>query len=140
MYLWRRPIRLRYFNGADKLTINVGVKGGMLTILKVQISDITWRNITGTSRYNVASSIHCSNEVPCPGLKFDNVNITSLNASMGLPSPEMLYLCANIVDQNSTGINATNIPCNGFDPNDFPQQLTSNYQVFSNGSVEPIYS
>ena len=94
---------------------------------QVQISDITWQNITGTSRYDIAGSIHCSASVPCPGLKFIDVNITSVNASMGLPTPPEKYLCANIVGQNATGANSTGIPCGGFAPNNFPQQLTMNY-------------
>lgn len=95
--------------------------------IQFQISDITWQNITGTSRYDVAASIHCSSKVPCPGLKFIDVNITTPNSSRGLPSPGELYLCGNIVGQNETGANATGIPCNGFAPNNFPQQLTQNY-------------
>ena len=94
---------------------------------QVQISNITWQNITGTSRYDVAGSIHCSLEAPCDGLKFIDVNITSLNSSMGLPSPPELFLCANIIGQNATGVNATGIPCNAYAPNDFPQQLSMNY-------------
>ena len=95
---------------------------------KVQISDITWQNITGTSRYDVAGSIHCSSAAPCPDLHFIDVNITSVNATLGLPNFNVttkgeLFLCANIVNQNTT----SGIPCNGFAPNDFPQQLTMNY-------------
>ena len=32
---------------------------------RLKISDITWENITGTSRYNVAAAIYCSRGVPC---------------------------------------------------------------------------
>ncbi|KAF2233654.1 glycoside hydrolase family 28 protein [Viridothelium virens] len=106
---------------------NSGEADSVCDTSTVQISDITWQNITGTSRYDVAGSIHCSASRPCPGLKFIDVNITSVNASMGLPTPPELYLCANIVGQNATGANSTGIPCNGFAPNNFPQQLTMNY-------------
>ncbi|KAI4922684.1 hypothetical protein J4E90_001117 [Alternaria incomplexa] len=32
---------------------------------RLKISDITWENITGTSRYNVAAGIYCSRGAPC---------------------------------------------------------------------------
>ncbi|KAF6234758.1 hypothetical protein HO173_006978 [Letharia columbiana] len=94
----------------------------------VQISDITWQNISGTSSYDVAASIHCSSSVPCPGLEFVDVNITSVNATRGLRDSNVgtvgeRYLCANIVNENTT----SGIPCDGWAPSDFPQRLTMNY-------------
>ncbi|KAJ9303438.1 CAZyme family GH28 [Paecilomyces variotii] len=92
-----------------------------------QISDVTWENFTGTSKYDVIASIHCGAKVPCPGLKFININIETLNASLGLPSKQPVYQCANIVNQNATGVNSTGIPCNAWAPGDFPETPTHNY-------------
>ncbi|KAM0800807.1 putative exo-polygalacturonase [Usnea florida] len=96
----------------------------------LQLSDITWQNITGTTSYNVAASIHCSLAAPCPGLTFTDVNLESVNASRGLPSfnasdPRLgeRYLCANIVNENTT----SGIPCDGWAPDNFPQRVTMNY-------------
>ncbi|KIW77231.1 hypothetical protein Z517_09677 [Fonsecaea pedrosoi CBS 271.37] len=95
---------------------------------ELQISDVTWQNITGTSHFDVASIIHCSPLVPCPGLKFIDVNITTVNASLGRPSLPQVNLCANMVNQNvTTGENATGIPCHGFAPNDMPNVLYRNW-------------
>ena len=95
---------------------------------QLRISDIVWQNITGTSTYDVASSIHCSSSAPCDGLSFIDVDLTSVNASENMPNhgagtTEELYLCANIVNQNTT----SGIPCNGWAPNNFPHRLTRNY-------------
>lgn len=66
------------------------------------ISDITWENITATATYQLAS-IHCSKLVPCT-LQWRNVNITSSR-------PDATVQCANIQNQNITGISGPNIPC-----------------------------
>ncbi|KAK7961311.1 hypothetical protein LTR80_006266 [Exophiala xenobiotica] len=95
---------------------------------KLQISNITWENVTGTSHFDVASIIHCSPLVPCPGMKFIDVNITTVNASLGKPSLPQVNLCANMIDQNATtGDLATGIPCHGFAPNDVPNVLYRNW-------------
>ncbi|KAI1079365.1 glycoside hydrolase family 28 protein [Whalleya microplaca] len=83
---------------------------------RIPISDIRWINVTGTSRYNIASAIHCSASVPCTGLSFENVSITSLDGST-----DVKYLCSNIEDQANTGI-----PCTGTCPANWPQQLDGN--------------
>lgn len=100
----------------------------MLTFVQFQVSDVTWQNISGTSHYDVLSSIHCSPLVPCPGLKFIDVNLETVNASLNEPSLPPVQLCANIVDQNATsGVNATGIPCHGFAPNNMPNVLYRNW-------------
>lgn len=96
-------------------------------VTQMQISNITWENVRGTSRYDLASSIHCVPQHPCPNMKFINVDITSVNASKGLPSLPIIYQCANIVDQNATGEAATGIPCNAWAPADTPQDLKGNF-------------
>jgi len=60
--------------------------------------------------------------VPCPGLRFIDVNITSVNASQGKPSLPQLTLCANLLGGGDTGI-----PCNGFAPNNMPNVLYRNW-------------
>lgn len=92
-----------------------------------QISDVTWENFTGTSKYNVIASVHCGAKVPCPGLKFLDINIQTLNSSLGLPSKSTLYQCANLVNQNATGVNRTGIPCNAYAPGNFPETPTHDY-------------
>ncbi len=85
---------------------------------KMQISNITWQNFTGTSRYNIAASLHCAKSHPCPAIFFQDVNITSVNATHGLnPFNTTLrnevYQCANIKNQNTT----SDIGCNHWAPN-----------------------
>ncbi|KAI0452255.1 glycoside hydrolase family 28 protein [Xylaria acuta] len=83
---------------------------------RLKISDIRWINITGTSRYNIASAIHCSGAAPCDGFKFENVNITNKD---GRTTDK--YLCSNIANQAQSGI-----PCTGTCPASWPQQLSGN--------------
>ncbi|QKX53026.1 uncharacterized protein TRUGW13939_00097 [Talaromyces rugulosus] len=93
---------------------------------KLQIEDVSWVNFTGTSRYNIAASLYCSDEVPCPGIKFDNVSIQSVNETLGLPLwnttlQDEVYQCTNLVGQNSSGI-----PCNHVAPNNYSQTVREN--------------
>ncbi|KAI4148248.1 MAG: hypothetical protein LQ340_005159 [Diploschistes diacapsis] len=94
---------------------------------KMQVSDITWQNFTGTSRYNIAASLFCTSIHGCPNIFFKDVNVTSVNASLGLPLSgtalqQEVYQCANIVNQNTT----SGIPCNRLAPDDFGQTVTMN--------------
>ena len=94
---------------------------------KMQISNITWQNFTGTSRYNIAASLFCTSLHPCPDIYFENVNITSVNASLGLPlsgttMQDEVYQCANVVNENTT----SGIPCNRLAPDNFGQTVTGN--------------
>jgi hypothetical protein len=95
----------------------------------MQLSNITWANFTGTSRYNIAASLHCAASHPCPGIYFEDVNITSVNATLGLPLynttlQNEVYQCANIINENTT----SGIPCNMWAPNNFGQGVTQNVQ------------
>ncbi|KAH8704134.1 putative exo-polygalacturonase [Talaromyces proteolyticus] len=95
---------------------------------KLQIEDVAWVNVTGTSRYNIAASLYCSSAVPCPGVTFDNVSFESVNHTLGLPMwnttlQDEVYQCGNIVGQNSSGI-----PCNRVAPDNFSQGVTHNVQ------------
>ncbi|XP_047320309.1 probable polygalacturonase At3g15720 [Impatiens glandulifera] len=47
----------------------------------VEVSNVKYINVQGTSTINRAILLDCSNEVPCNNIVFDNVNITS--SSMG---------------------------------------------------------
>ncbi|EED23059.1 exo-polygalacturonase, putative [Talaromyces stipitatus ATCC 10500] len=92
---------------------------GACNTSKLQIEDVSWVNITGTSRYNVVASLYCSDPVPCPGIIFDNVTFESVNHTLGLPMwnttmQDEVYQCANIDGQNSSGI-----PCNRVAPDSF---------------------
>ncbi|EAU30162.1 predicted protein [Aspergillus terreus NIH2624] len=92
----------------------------------LQIEDVKWENIHGTSRFNIASSIYCSDERPCPNITFENVNITSLNATRGLPyygtdMQHELFQCTNVLGQKSSGI-----PCNQAAPSNFSQWIYGN--------------
>lgn len=94
---------------------------------KMQISNITWQNFTGTSRFNIAASLHCASSHPCPDIHFEGVQINSVNASIGLPLynttvQDEVYQCANILNQNTT----SGIPCNRFAPNNFGQTVEKN--------------
>jgi galacturan 1,4-alpha-galacturonidase len=94
---------------------------------KMYVSDITWENFKGTSRYNIAASIHCVKTHPCPNLYFKDVEIKSVNETRGLPLTNTdldfeVFQCANIVNQNTT----SNIPCNHYAPNNFGQHVGGN--------------
>ncbi|KAJ5966262.1 hypothetical protein N7481_012976 [Penicillium waksmanii] len=93
---------------------------------KMAISDITYSNIKGTSRYNIASSIYCSDVHPCPGIKFENVEIDSVNSTMGLPLAgttlqDEVFQCTNVIDEDSSGI-----PCNHAAPSNYGQSVGTN--------------
>ncbi|OTB07822.1 glycoside hydrolase family 28 protein [Hypoxylon sp. CI-4A] len=83
---------------------------------RLPIQDVRWINVTGTSRYNIASAIHCSASSPCSGFSFENVDIQPKD---GTSTPK--YLCSNIQGQDTSGI-----PCTGTCPADWPQQLSGN--------------
>ncbi|KAJ5600412.1 exo-polygalacturonase [Penicillium hetheringtonii] len=93
---------------------------------KIQIEDVTWANIHGTSRYNIASSIYCSELHPCPNISFQNVDLRSVNQTKGLPAygttlQHEIFQCANIIGESNSGI-----PCNHIAPNNFSQDVYSN--------------
>ncbi|KAL2196294.1 glycoside hydrolase family 28 protein [Corynascus similis CBS 632.67] len=82
---------------------------------RLQITDVTWQNITGTSRYNVAAAIHCSAAAPCDGFHFEDIDIKPKNGGTAK------VLCSNIRNQASMGLTCTG-PC----PGSQPQQLSGN--------------
>ncbi|KAJ5239690.1 pectin lyase fold/virulence factor [Penicillium chermesinum] len=93
---------------------------------KLAVEDVKWQNIHGTSRFNIAASVYCSDVHPCPGIEFENINITSVNASLGLPYYDtdvdhLIWQCTNLLDQKHTGI-----PCNQAAPSNFSQWIYSN--------------
>ncbi|CAK4034409.1 glycoside hydrolase family 28 [Lecanosticta acicola] len=96
---------------------------------KMQIQDIHFENFTGTSRFNLASSLHCAATHPCPDVFFKDVHLTSVNQTLGLPLfnttlQDEVYQCANIVNQNTT----SGIPCNHWAPDNFGQSTDHNVQ------------
>ncbi|KAJ5100358.1 hypothetical protein N7456_006410 [Penicillium angulare] len=93
---------------------------------KMAIEDITWSNIKGTSRYNIATSIYCSDVHPCPGLKFEDIELQSLNSTLGLPMygtdiQDEVYQCTNIIGEDDSGI-----PCNRAAPDNYGQTVSTN--------------
>jgi len=82
---------------------------------RLSISDITWDNVSGTSRYNVAVGIHCSSASPCQNFKFNNIDIRPQSGS------EEKFLCSNIANQAAMGLK-----CTGTCPANWPQQLKGN--------------
>lgn len=82
---------------------------------RLSISDISWYNISGTSRYNIAAGMYCSKTVPCQNLHFENINIKPKAGGTGK------VLCSNIQNQASMGLT-----CTGTCPANWPQQLDGN--------------
>ncbi|KAF2111131.1 pectin lyase fold/virulence factor [Lophiotrema nucula] len=80
---------------------------------RLKISDITWENITGTSRYNVAAGIYCSKAAPCTGLKFSGIDIKPKNGGTAK------VLCSNM--NSDSGLS-----CTGTCPSGWKQQLSGN--------------
>ncbi|KAJ4363130.1 hypothetical protein N0V83_010250 [Neocucurbitaria cava] len=80
---------------------------------RLKISDVTWENISGTSRYNVAAGIYCSKGAPCTGLKFKNIDIKPKNGGTAK------FLCSNMNSDSG-------LACTGTCPNGWKQQLTGN--------------
>jgi galacturan 1,4-alpha-galacturonidase len=80
---------------------------------RLKISDVTWENITGTSRYNVAAGIYCSKQAPCTGLKFKDINIKPKNGGTSK------ILCSNM--NSDSGLS-----CTGTCPAGWKQQLSGN--------------
>ena len=93
---------------------------GTCNTSKIQIENILWQNITGTSQYNIAASLYCTEAHPCPGVRFEDVNISpSLSADVEIEKE--VYQCANIANQADSGI-----PCNKRASDDFSQYVFSN--------------
>ncbi|PWN87866.1 putative exopolygalacturonase precursor [Acaromyces ingoldii] len=91
---------------------------------KMAILDVAWRNVRGTTKYNIAASLHCAASHPCPGVRFEDVELVSVNQSIGLPNygverQDEIIQCANLVD-------AAGIPCNKYAPADFGQFVGGN--------------
>ncbi|KAK0655007.1 glycoside hydrolase family 28 protein [Cercophora newfieldiana] len=82
---------------------------------RLPIEDITWENIKGTSRYNVAAGMHCSSAAPCKNFTFKNVDIKPRAGGTAK------VLCANIRNQADMGL-----ACTGTCPAGWPQQLKGN--------------
>ncbi|KAF2200222.1 pectin lyase-like protein [Delitschia confertaspora ATCC 74209] len=82
---------------------------------RLKIRDITWENITGTSRYNVAAGIHCSGAAPCENLRFSGIDIKPKNGG------QAQFLCSGF-DKEKSGLG-----CTGTCPGNWPQQLKGNH-------------
>lgn len=74
---------------------------------KMKVDDVTWQNITGTSKYNLAAAIHCPTANKCHNIQLKDINLETHNRSVGLPnwgvdSQKEVYQCANVINQNTT--------------------------------------
>ncbi|KAJ5820040.1 hypothetical protein N7474_005631 [Penicillium riverlandense] len=95
---------------------------------KMAIEDVTWENIHGTSTYNIAASLYCSALHPCPNISFKNVDLKTVNSTLGLPMwnttiQHEVYQCANIIGEKDSGI-----PCNRVAPDNYSQGVSGNIQ------------
>jgi polygalacturonase len=95
---------------------------------KMAIEDVTWENIHGTSTYNIAASLYCSALHPCPNVSFKNVDLKTVNSTLGLPMwnttiQNEVYQCANIIGEKDSGI-----PCNRVAPDNYSQGVSGNIQ------------
>lgn len=108
--------------------IYAGEGGHGCNTSKMAIEDVSWINFNGTSRYNIAASLYCSDVHPCPGIKFENISLISVNSTLGLPLWNTtlqyeVFQCTNLINQNSTGV-----PCNHVAPDFYSQGVSQNVQ------------
>ncbi|RYP37660.1 hypothetical protein DL767_002833 [Monosporascus sp. MG133] len=82
---------------------------------RVAIEDVSWINVRGTSRYNIAAGMYCSAAAPCRNLRFENIDIRPKNGGA------VKVLCSNIQNQATMGWQ-----CTGTCPANWPQQLNGN--------------
>ncbi|RYP21059.1 hypothetical protein DL765_002466 [Monosporascus sp. GIB2] len=82
---------------------------------RVAIQDVSWINVRGTSRYNIAAGMYCSAAAPCRNLRFENIDIRPKNGGAAK------VLCSNIQNQATMGWQ-----CTGTCPANWPQQLNGN--------------
>ncbi|CAE6538634.1 unnamed protein product [Rhizoctonia solani] len=75
-----------------------GATGGCDTST-LQISNITWGPMTGTTSYDVLASLQCSEAAVCKGLRFDNMSGIKGN------STSLKVNCSNV--ENPVGFNCT---------------------------------
>ncbi|KAK0608469.1 hypothetical protein LWI29_031163 [Acer saccharum] len=57
----------------------------------VQIKDITYKNIWGTSSTKLAAGLQCSKRLPCKNIVLNNINLVHLG-----PEGFALSLCSNV--------------------------------------------
>ncbi|EAU87862.2 exo-rhamnogalacturonase B [Coprinopsis cinerea okayama7 len=83
---------------------------------RLNIRNVRWENITGTSRYNVGAGMHCSASSPCQNLTFTGIDIRQFNGGGPVKN-----FCSNIANQATMGLR-----CDGPCPGNWPQQLNGN--------------
>jgi galacturan 1,4-alpha-galacturonidase len=99
-------------------------KGDECETSKMAISNITWKDFRGTTTYNIAASLHCASGHPCPGIVFDNINLQSVNKTLGLPNygvrnQDEVFQCSNLIKPEG-------VKCNKKAPADFSQIVGDN--------------
>jgi hypothetical protein len=80
---------------------------------KIGISDVTWDNFKGTSKYNVTAAMSCSKSTPCKDFRFKGISIHRAGGG------NSKVLCSNIENQNSMGLK-----CTGTCPSNWGQHVT----------------
>lgn len=73
----------------------------------VQISDVTYADLQGTSKYPFAITLNCSESVPCTSMKFNSVNLLSSRGNVDTKA-----FCINAHGE-ATGYIHPAIPCLG---------------------------
>ncbi|KAH9829221.1 pectin lyase fold/virulence factor [Rhodofomes roseus] len=88
------PIHVYQTNGAHP--------GDSLSTL--QFADLSFYNFTGTSSGSTIVNLACSPAAPCPGMVFEDINITVTNGA------EPHYVCSNVVSQQGLSNCSTTTP------------------------------
>ncbi|KAI7882728.1 pectin lyase-like protein [Lichtheimia hyalospora FSU 10163] len=73
---------------------------------KIQMKDITFKNITGSGNEKAGSdvvTIICSAEAPCENFNFDDINIATYDPSSVKPA----YICENLENSESSGLDCS---------------------------------
>ncbi|KAJ7979172.1 Pectin lyase-like superfamily protein [Quillaja saponaria] len=79
----------QYYNPNPQMDVSNGVK----------VSDVTYRNVHGTSANEKAISINCDNTVPCTNIVIDHANITS-----SVPGKKTFAVCSNAHGTSTTSV------------------------------------
>ncbi|KAI0350795.1 pectin lyase-like protein [Trametes cingulata] len=86
------PIHLYQTNGGKSMRSHVRHRGDAPS--KLQFSNLTFSDWTGTSLRNTIVDIECSAAAPCPNIRFHNINIAAPNGT----APT--YKCVNVASES----------------------------------------
>ncbi|KAI4369552.1 hypothetical protein MLD38_017979 [Melastoma candidum] len=87
-------------------------RGKKLTVPSmVKISDVTFKNIQGTSISQEAINMVCSKAVPCQNIHFENVNLTFTPILGGFKMLDATSTCTNAVGNSFSGTQIPQVAC-----------------------------